>query len=41
MTALVLRLVRPLLVTGAVWFPAAGAHVLGGGRLPEAERRRR
>ena len=37
MTARVLRHVRPLLVTGAVWELPAGAHVLGGGRLPEAE----
>lgn len=37
MTARVLRLVRPLVVTGAVWVLPAGAHVLGGGRLPAAE----
>lgn len=35
MTAPGLRLVRPLVVTGAVWLLAAGAHVLGGGFLPE------
>lgn len=37
MNAGVLRLVRPLLVTGTVWMLAAGAHVLGGGTLPAAE----
>lgn len=37
MAARVLRLVRPLLVTGTVWLLAAGAHVLGGGVLPAAE----
>lgn len=37
MSAPVLRLLRPLLVTGAVWLLAAGPHVLGGGKLPAAE----
>lgn len=32
-----LRLLRPLLVTAAVWLLAAGSHVLGGGTLPAAE----
>lgn len=29
-----LRLFRSLLLTGTVFVPAAGAHVLGGGTLP-------
>ncbi|MFF1253021.1 hypothetical protein ACFVYC_11080 [Pseudarthrobacter sp. NPDC058329] len=37
MNAGVLRLVRPLVVTGTLWFLGAGAHVLGGGALPAAE----
>jgi hypothetical protein len=37
MMAHVLPLVRPVLVTGAVWLLAASAHVLGGGTLPATD----
>ena len=37
MMAQVLPLVRPVLVTGAVWLFAASAHVLGGGTLPATD----
>ncbi|WP_104044848.1 hypothetical protein [Arthrobacter sp. ZGTC412] len=37
MSTRLLRLVRPLLVTGTVWLLAAGAHVVGGGTLPAME----